>query len=168
MKFTPGSFVFLLLFFNCSFSPEQMPLPSCELCHIIPLSQAQTVEQVSGSIIQQNIEPRQIFKVEEGSIVWVDDQIYSLLFVLDNRDRLELMIARTTQDFNYHFPVSSGENQILEVYLNDEKLRLKGAVLSLQPKMDTKSFTAVINIHTQQLGDWNGTVRYIPIVERRW
>ena len=64
------------------------------------------------------------------------------------------MIIRTynSHDYNYHFASypRHSSNQLLEILLNGRPIQLHTASISLQPQQ------LVINIHSVQLGDFNG------------
>ena len=55
-------------------------------------------------------------------------------------------------------PQVSSENSIVKVLLNNQYLDLRDGSLSLQPKQN--GFHSVINLHSIQEGDFNGTVNF--------
>jgi len=80
-----------------------------------------------------------------------------LSFTFDSGDVLSMIIyTAQTNDFNYHF--NSPGNAITNVKLNGYPIAIRDAGLSLQPK--NQNFTAVINVHTINEGDFNGTVHF--------
>lgn len=160
---------FLLAFFlfaiiACVPKEEPVVLPdNCYLCETIPQGGPATLAE--GEISQQNAGPKRVFQVAEASIVWIENNVFSLKYWFTSEDCLELIIAEVNQDYNYHYPKPPSENQILEVYFNENFIELRDAALSLQPRPDDGGFHTVVNVHTLDFGDWNGTVNRVPYLE---
>ena len=153
-----------LLFYSCT--PEVIQSPEdCLFCDLIPTVANDLAFDADGMIMQQNAGPRRDHIVEAASILWLEGDVYSLEYLFTTGDRLEVILTKVTQDFNHHFPKPESENQILEVYWNDQLMELKDAALSIQPRADEGSFHTVANIHTLYDGDWNGTVNGVVVVE---
>lgn len=151
----------ILPFFACD--PEGDPLDDCFLCEEFPFNPS--VDLAEGEISVQNAGPKEVFQVDSASLQWLEENRYVLSYYFTSGDYLDIYIAEVTHDFNYHFPKPIEENQILEVYFDDELLDLDNAALSLQPRPSEGSFHTVVNIHTLNAGDWNGTVNKVPLVE---
>ena len=144
-------------------TPENAPSPACHFCDLFPTGTDAAFAE--GEITQQNAGPRQQYEVLEAAVTWIEDNVFSVKYFFHTNDSLEIVIAEATQDFNYHFPKPTDQNQILEVYFNEEFLELKDAALSLQPRPDEGGFHTVVNVHTLHFGDWNGTVNKVPFLE---
>ncbi len=158
----------LLFALSCLFActpidPDTPPLDECFFCTTV--SPGPTPDLAEGVITQQNAGPKRAFEVSEASIVWLEANLYSLQYWFMSGDSLEIIIGEATDDFNYHFPKPTSENHILEIYFNEDFVTLKDAALSLQPRPEENGFHTVVNIHTELLGDWNGTVNRVPFLQ---
>ena len=154
----------LSLAWSCVPTNEPTPIPApCYFCDQVPIGGPST--EAVGEISQQNAGPKRNFQVEEAALFWLEDNVYALQYIFTTGDQLEIILAEATQDFNYHFPKPFSENQILEVFFNEAFLELKDAALSLQPRPEAGGFHTVVNIHTLDFGDWNGTVNRVPYIE---
>lgn len=152
---------FLLIGLNANFL---LQTDACSLCKEVEISHPNEARFAEGEISVQNDGPRETFYIESGAIVWEEGDLYTLTYLLDTGDSFELVFKKCSDDLNYHYPRACPENQILDVYFNDQPMNLWDAALSLQVK-NKQAFTAVINIHTHRFGDWHGTVEGIPLIE---
>ncbi|MEM6807297.1 MAG: hypothetical protein AAF696_38200 [Bacteroidota bacterium] len=164
MKIKYYFFLLFLFFFNCAATPLSSVEEGCPLCREMALSKPETAHFANGRISVQNQVPREEFDVVGAAVVWIERNIYSLTYLLDTGDTYEIIFAKCSKDFNYHFPRNNTENKILEIFWNNVSFPLRDAALSLQPQRGI-NFTAIINIHSLDFGDWQGTVREIPLLE---
>ena len=153
----------LLLIAGLSCTPGNDPSPICYFCDLFP--QGVDAALAEGQITRQNAGPRQDYEVLEAAVTRMEGNVFSVKYFFLSGDCLEIVIAEATSDFNYHYPKGSDQNQILDVYFNDEWLELHDAALSLQPRPEEGGFHTVVNVHTVAVGDWNGTVNKVPFLE---
>jgi len=84
-----------------------------------------------------------------------------LSFTFDSGDVLSMVILTAQpNDFNYHYCThcKGQKNAIVDVKLNGYSIAMRNASLSLQP--NNQHFTAVVNVHSLDEGDFNGTVHF--------
>lgn len=123
-------------------------------------------KNAQGTIINQNgpFEGRIDYKVQ--SAVLEDLTVgEKLSFILDSGDVLSMIIyTKNYDDINYIyyddgcFNCNDQENSIVHPRLNGFALAVRNANLSLQT--NNQHFTAVLNLHTLNEGDFNGTVQF--------
>ena len=116
-----------------------------------------------GSINNQNRRDGSYnYHVINASIAKADYNTESILYEFDNGETLELIIATTNpHDYNYHFYNNRGPhggNQIQVILLNGYELPAHSASLSLQPKRI--GYHSVLNLHSVNEGNFNGTVNF--------
>ena len=106
---------------------------------------------------------RQIYQVNQAHIEGLNNGLERVVYQLNSGDALELVIATANHnDYNYHSCHHNNchqNNRIIEVLLNNQSLPLRDGSLSLQPKGQNR-FHSVINLHSVNEGDFNGTVNF--------
>ncbi len=120
---------------------------------------------VEGEILWQHVGPKVTLTADSAHVYGLEEGSYGLKIFFDSLDSLSIYIERGEWDYNYHYPHDSLTNKLTTVLLNEDTLDLKESALSIQPFMEYNAFFTVINIHTLQVGDLNGTIRYVPLVE---
>ncbi|MHA7057312.1 hypothetical protein ACWGOQ_0008850 [Aquimarina sp. M1] len=118
---------------------------------------------VFGEIQNQNGPyGRQIYNVVQARLSGYQNGLEKVIYRLNSGDILELIIATANEnDYNYHNYSNcecSQNNRIIEVLLNGQYIPLRDGSLSLQPR--NGGFHSVINLHSQNEGDFNGTVNF--------
>lgn len=84
-----------------------------------------------------------------------------LSFTFDSGDVLSMVILTAQpNDFNYHYCThcKGQKNAIVDVKLNGHSIAMRDASLSLH--LNNQHFTAVVNVHSLDEGDFNGTVHF--------
>ncbi len=117
-----------------------------------------------GSIDQQNSGPKKTYTVDYAYVKPIPNAQYRFMMHFTSQDSLQVIFAKATADYNYHYPKPVQENQLLYVVLNKDTLALKDAALSLQPRPNDNNFYTVSNLHTLKAGDFNGTVEKVPLL----
>ncbi|MBT1705844.1 hypothetical protein [Chryseosolibacter indicus] len=134
----------------------------------IDYSSPETTLSAQGSIDQQNAGPKVTFVVDEAYVVLSEDDknLHVVRYQFSSNDYLDLIIAKRTSDYNYHFPGSKNENTLVSAIYNGKALSLKESAVSIQPRPEEDSFHTVVNVHTNDAGDFNGTVNGVPLLKR--
>ena len=120
-----------------------------------------------GSILHQNYDgPGTELMVDSAYVSGNSvEGLYEIHFIFEGSEDLDINIQKYRSDINYHFPDSLQSNSIVEVFFSGDTLKLETAAISLQPNTEDNTFTAVVNVHSKNLGSFNGTVGAIPLVD---
>ena len=127
---------------------------------------ADAIVGAEGTIDQQNAGPKVTYTVESAYLTTLENGSHLLHYRFTSEDSLELLIGKRSADYNYHSAATSDENILLSVSFNNTPLLLKESDVSIQPRSDENRFHTVVNVHTQEKGDFNGTVNSVPLVDR--
>lgn len=119
-----------------------------------------------GTIDQQNAGPKVTYTVESAYLTTLENGSHLLHYRFTSHDSLELVIGKRSADYNYHSVATSDENILLSVSFNNTPMPLKESDVSIQPRSDENRFHTVVNVHTQDKGDFNGTVNSVPLIDR--
>jgi len=118
-----------------------------------------------GSVDKQNDGSKITYIAKAANVQHVKDDVYLLTYAFQSGDQLQLTITKKTADYNYHFPGTATENQIIVAMFNGETLDLKDSDLSIQPRTEENKLYTVTNLHTTTAGDFNGTIGRVPLLE---
>jgi len=113
-----------------------------------------------GDIINQNNGPRIDYQVIEGNVNFYNNNEIDLIFNLDSGDQMVItLLELKSNDYNFHYRnrPRGNSNSILQISINGINIPLNNAAVSLQPS--NGGYSAVLNIHTRNDGDFNGTVQ---------
>lgn len=134
----------------------------------IDYSNPQTSLSAQGSIDQQNAGPKVTYTISKAFVVLSqnDNNLHVVRYKFTSGDSLDLIVTKRTSDYNYHFPGSEKENTLLSATFNNITLKLKESAVSIQPRPDEKKFHTVVNVHSLDLGDFNGTVNSVPLLRK--
>ena len=127
----------------------------------------ETSSWAEGGLIHQNYRgTAKYLSVNNAYLTATENEGSYLLYLNFVADSLEIKIVKRTMDLNYHFLPDSSltSNEIELIKHNGTDLALSSAALSLQPVLGENTLTAVINIQSENLGDFNGTVENIPLI----
>jgi hypothetical protein len=160
-------FLFLIglaaLLFQCSTEEDvtkKSPLWGVEF------SEESTTTFAQGALEQQNAGPKVIYIVNEGALRQTElEGVYTISFAFENGEALELTITKKTNDYNYHFPGTETENQLISALFNGNSLELKESSIAIQPHQEENKLHIVTNMHTLNAGDFNGTLTRIPLLK---
>lgn len=130
----------------------------------IDFSDEATTSFAQGALEQQNAGPKVIYIVNNGSLRQTEGEVYTLSFLFENGESLQLTVTKKTADYNYHFPGIDSENQLVSAVFNGNTLDLKESSISIQPKQGDNKLDVVTNMHTLNAGDFNGTLTRVPLV----
>ncbi len=121
--------------------------------------------QATGSIDMQNNGPHVTYDIAAAYVSKVPGTaVFKVTFKFTSTDSLMLIVAKNTNDYNYHFPAEANENQLLYVVFDRDTLELSESAVSIQPKAESNTFSTVTNIHTTDHGDFNGTVQNVILM----
>lgn len=127
---------------------------------------ADAIVHAEGTIDQQNAGPKATYTVESAYLTTLENGTHLLHYRFTSQDSLELFIGKRSEDYNYHSDATSDQNVLLRVTFNNSALVLKdGTAVSIQPRSDENRFHTVVNVHTVDKGDFNGTVNSVPLVD---
>ncbi|WP_299311533.1 hypothetical protein [uncultured Aquimarina sp.] len=105
---------------------------------------------------------RRMYMVVQAKLEEYHNGLEKVIYRLDSGDVLELIIVTANEnDYNYHSYANcecNENNKIIEVLLNGQYIPLRDGSLSLQPR--TEGFHTVINLHSHEEGDFNGTINF--------
>jgi len=119
----------------------------------------------TGSIDMQNNGPHVTYDIAAAYVSKVSGaNVFKITFKFTSTDSLMLIIAKNTNDYNYHFPASAKENQLLYVVFDRDTLELSESAVSIQPRSQSNTFSTVTNIHTSDHGDFNGTIENVILL----
>lgn len=121
--------------------------------------------EVEGEILWQNAGPRVVFVPDTAYIQETEEGIYRFQITFLEGDSLSLLIERGEWDYNYHFPDDTVVNKLISVIFNEDTLTLTESALSVQPIEIENSFLTITNVHTETMGDWNGTIKQVPLIK---
>ena len=120
-----------------------------------------------GSLDKQNSGPKVTYIVDTAYLRHLKQAYtYQVMYKFTTPDSLQLVLVKVTSDYNYHYPKPGTENQLLYAIFNRDTLDLKESALSVQPRSDGGSFTTVINLHTNNAGDFNGTIDKVVLIQK--
>jgi hypothetical protein len=131
----------------------------------IDFSDSNTTVFAQGTIEKQNPEVKIVYVVSEGALRQVEDNLYSIDLTFDNGESLKLIVAKKTNDYNFHFPGSDAENQLVTAVFNGATLNLSESAIAIQPELGDNKLNIVTNMHTVDAGDFNGTLTRIPLLQ---
>src|SRR5688500_6340753 len=97
-----------VLLFQCS-SEEETKSPLWG----VDFSTEAMVSYAEGALEQQNSGPKITYVVNAASLRQSEEDIYSVSFTFENGETLQLSITKKTADYNYHFPGTDLENQLI-------------------------------------------------------
>ncbi|WP_160143701.1 hypothetical protein [Chryseolinea soli] len=118
-----------------------------------------------GSVDKQNDGAKITYIAKAANVQHVKDDVYLLTYAFQSGDQLQLTITKKTTDYNYHFPGTTTENQIIVAMFNGETLDLIASDVSIQPRSEENKLYTVTNLHTTSSGDFNGTIGRVPLLE---
>lgn len=118
-----------------------------------------------GSVDKQNDGAKITYIAKAANVQHVKDDVYLLTYAFQSGDQLQLTITKKTEDYNYHFPGTTTENQIIVALFNGETLDLTTSNISIQPRTEENKLYTVTNLHTTSFGDFNGTIGRVPLLE---
>lgn len=129
---------------------------------------SEEVTEASGQLLNQNNETIQqsliAYQVKAAFIKQSEANTYHLKMNFITKDSLSLYILKQNDDLNFHSDAKENQNTLLLSIFNQDTLEMEPGALSLQPVQENNTFTAVTNLHTINLGDFNGTVKGIPFL----
>jgi len=131
----------------------------------IDFSDSNTRVFAQGTIEKQNPDAKVVYVVSEGALRQVEGNLYSIDLIFDNNESLKLIVAKKTSDYNFHFPGSDAENQLVSALFNGVALNLNESAISIQPELGDNKLNIVTNMHTVDAGDFNGTLTRIPLLQ---
>jgi len=131
----------------------------------IDYSDASTSGFAIGSVDKQNAGTKTTYIAKAANLQLVKDDIYQLTYAFDSGDQLQITVTKKTADYNYHFPGTASENQIIVALFNGETLDLSESAIAIQPRTEENKFYTVANLHTNNAGDFNGTVGRVPLLK---
>ncbi|SHG84632.1 hypothetical protein SAMN04488109_2111 [Chryseolinea serpens] len=118
-----------------------------------------------GSVDKQNDGAKITYIAKAANLQHVKDDVYLLTYAFQSGDQLQLTITKKTADYNYHFPGTTTENQIIVAMFNGETLDLTDSDVSIQPRTEENKLYTVTNLHTTSTGDFNGTIGRVPLLK---
>jgi len=118
-----------------------------------------------GSVDKQNDGAKISYIAKAANVQHVKDDIYLVTYAFQSGDQLQLTITKKTVDYNYHFPGTTTENQIIVAIFNGETLDLIASDISIQPRAEENKLYTVTNLHTTSAGDFNGTIGRVPLLK---
>jgi hypothetical protein len=130
----------------------------------IGFSDPRTATTASGSLDQQNAGPKVTYTVAKASVFPTANGIYVLRYNFTSNDSMDLVVVRRTTDYNYHSDNQVAKNSLAQVIFNRDTLQLNASAVAIQPLTDQNRFSTVVNVHTVEKGDFNGTVIGVPLV----
>jgi hypothetical protein len=131
----------------------------------IEYSNLSAISAAAGTIDQQIAGPQITHVVSEAYVTSVGSNDYEVMFGFTSENSLRLIIARHTNDDAFAFPGEVGENHLLYAIFNEDTLTLDASSVIIQPSPGENKLTATIDLHTQEAGNFNGTVSSIPLVK---
>ena len=148
--------------------PNPQPIPRRPQRVIITerIPNPQPCDGVRGSlglIMNQNNGPRFDYHVVDASVEYFGNNELDLVLHLNTGDVMVIaMVESNPNDFNFHYYCNPNgyNNTILGITLNNAPIALNSAAVSLQPR-GHNGYTAVLNLHSTNNGDFNGTVNHI-------
>lgn len=149
-----------VLLFQCS-SEEETKSPLWG----VDFSTEAMVNYAQGALEQQNSGPKITYVVNAASLRQSEEDIYSVSFTFENGETLLLSITKKTVDYNYHFPGTGLENQLISAEFNGIPLDLKESSISIQPDEGENKLHVITNMHTLNAGDFNGTLSRVPLLK---
>lgn len=126
---------------------------------------ADAIVHAEGTIDQQNAGPKVTYTVESAYLTTLENGTHLLHYRFTSQDSLELLIGKRSADYNYHSDATSDQNVLLSVAFNNSAMALEGSAVSIQPRSDENRFHTVVNVHTLDKGDFNGTINGVPLVD---
>lgn len=124
------------------------------------------IAQAEGAIDQQNAGTKVTYTIESAYLTTLENGTHLLHYRFTSHDSLELLIGKRSADYNYHSDAVSDQNVLLSASFNNSPMALEGSSVSIQPRSDENRFHTVVNVHTLDKGDFNGTVNKVPLVNR--
>lgn len=118
-----------------------------------------------GSVDKQNDGTKITYIAKAANLQHVKDDVYLLTYAFQSGDQLQLTITKKTADYNFHFPGTTTENQIIVAMFNGETLDLIDSDVSIQPRTEENKLYTVTNLHTTSTGDFNGSIGRIPLLK---
>jgi hypothetical protein len=149
-----------VLLFQCS-SEKEMKSPVWG----VDYSTEAMVSYAQGALEQQNSGPNVTHIVNAASLRQSEEGIYEVSFTFENGETLQLSITKKTADYNYHFPGTELENQLISAVFNGAPLDLKVSSISIQPDEGENKLAVITNMHTLNAGDFNGTLSRVPLLK---
>jgi hypothetical protein len=119
-----------------------------------------------GAIDQQNAGPKVTYTIDEAFVTPEHNGVYLVRYRFASHDSLDLIIVRRTTDYNYHSDKASAQNELSYAIFNQDTLTLNASAVSIQPRPDENRFSTVVNVHSTQHGDFNGTVNGVPLINK--
>jgi len=144
-------------------NPRIISKPPSPLIHICDHSCDHNTPVYFGEIMNQNGPyGRQIYGVLRAQLQTFTNGLEQLIYEFDNGDILEIsIVTANSNDYNYHSYHNCDceqKNRIIEVLINGNSIELESGSLSLQPQ--SGGFHTVLNLHSVQEGDFNGTINF--------
>jgi hypothetical protein len=132
----------------------------------VEFSEESTATFVQGALEQQNAGPNVTYIANAGALRQTEvEGVYTISFAFEGGESLEVAITKKTTDYNYHFPGSEAENQLLYAKFNGNSLDLKESAIAIQPHKEENKLHVITNMHTVNAGDFNGTLTRIPLLK---
>lgn len=151
-----------VVFFQCSTEGELTKSPLWG----VDFSAESTAAFAGGSIEQQNAESKTIYIVESGSLRETEESHYTISFIFQNGESLQLGIIKQTTDYNCHYPGAESENKLVSATFNGIPLELAESSISIQPDTGDNKLHIITKMRTINAGDFNGTLSRIPLLEK--
>jgi len=132
----------------------------------VEFSEESTSTFVQGSLEQQNAGPKVVHIVNDGALRETEvEGVYTISFAFENGESLEIAVTKKTADYNYHFPGTESENQLISAVFNGNALDLEESAVAIEPHKEENKLHIITNMHTINAGDFNGTLTRIPLLK---
>ncbi len=118
-----------------------------------------------GSVNQYNGESKSIYIVKNASMRCTGGDAFSLHYLFENGETLEIQLVKKTVDYNYTFPGSEGSNLLLSVQFNGEKLNLKESKVTIQPRTAENKLATLTKVYTLDKGVFDGAIGRVPLLK---
>jgi len=118
-----------------------------------------------GAVNQFNAETKITYVVKSANLRCAGGDVYALLYTFESGDAMELKVAKKTVDYNYLFPGKEGENQLLSVTFNGEKLNLAESKVSIQPRTEENKLSTITKLLTVNQAVFDGAIGRVPLLK---
>lgn len=154
-------FALSLVLLSCEDEPERESSPGWG----IDFSPVESSTDAFGYISMQNVEGNEAYLVDAAYVKQIRAERYQVVFRFTSLDSLVMVVAKRTEDPNFHYPRPDSVNQLLLATFNRDTLRLNRSSLSIQPQRETDNFRTFTDLHTNDGTSINGTINGIPLIE---
>jgi hypothetical protein len=118
-----------------------------------------------GSVDQYKAETKTSYIVKTANLRCAGEDTYSLSYIFESGDALELTIIKKSPGTDYFFPGEAGDNQLLSATFNGQSLDLVDSKVSVQPRTEENKLATMTKLQTFDEVVFDGAIGRVPLLK---